>query len=102
MSPTGSHCRRGAHSHDSAAGLPQSLGRDSVGGSGVADDAGVQIVGVEPKDSPILNGGDPGPHKIQGIGPNFIPEVLDRGVYDEIVDVAFDDSIRVDVYILQL
>ena len=56
---------------------------------------GVQIVGVEPKDSPILNGGDPGPHKIQGIGPNFIPEVLDRGVYDEIVDVAFDDSIRV-------
>ena len=55
----------------------------------------VQIVGVEPKDSPILNGGDPGPHKIQGIGPNFIPEVLDRGVYDEIVDVQFDDAIRV-------
>ena len=56
---------------------------------------GVQIVGVEPKDSPILNGGDPGPHKIQGLGPNFIPEVLDRGVYDEIVDVEFDDAIRV-------
>ncbi len=56
---------------------------------------GVQIVGVEPRASPSLNGGDPGPHKIQGIGPNFIPEVLDRGVYDEIVDVAFDDSIRV-------
>ncbi len=55
----------------------------------------VQIVGVEPKDSPILNGGDPGPHKIQGIGPNFIPEVLDRAVYDEIIDVEFDDSIRV-------
>ena len=56
---------------------------------------GVGIVGVEPKDSPILNGGDPGPHKIQGLGPNFIPEVLDRDVYDEIVDVEFDDAIRV-------
>ncbi len=56
---------------------------------------GVKIVGVEPKDSPILNGGDPGPHKIQGIGPNFVPEVLDRDVYDEIVDVEFDDAIRV-------
>jgi cysteine synthase A len=55
----------------------------------------VTIVGVEPKDSPILNGGDPGPHKIQGIGPNFIPEVLDRGIYDEIIDAEFDDSIRV-------
>lgn len=56
---------------------------------------GVQIVGVEPKDSAILNGGDPGPHKIQGLGPNFVPEVLDRGIYDEIVDVEFDDAIRV-------
>jgi cysteine synthase A len=56
---------------------------------------GVQIVGVEPKDSAILNGGDPGPHKIQGLGPNFIPEVLDRHVYDEIIDVQFDDAIRV-------
>ena len=56
---------------------------------------GVQIVGVEPKDSPILNGGDPGPHKIQGLGPNFVPEVLDRDVYDEIIDAEFDDSIRV-------
>ncbi|MGL6234202.1 MAG: cysteine synthase A [Segniliparus sp.] len=56
---------------------------------------GVRIVGVEPKDSPILNGGEAGPHKIQGIGANFVPEVLDRGVYDEIVDVGFDDAIRV-------
>jgi cysteine synthase A len=56
---------------------------------------GVQIVGVEPKDSPILNGGDPGPHKIQGIGANFIPEILDREIYDEIIDVEFDDAIRV-------
>ncbi|MCV7224810.1 cysteine synthase A [Mycolicibacterium komossense] len=56
---------------------------------------GVQIVGVEPKDSPILNGGDPGPHKIQGIGANFIPEILDREIYDEIIDVTFDDAIKV-------
>ncbi len=56
---------------------------------------GVQIVGVEPKDSPILNGGDPGPHKIQGIGPNFIPEVLDRSIYDEIIDAQFDDAVAV-------
>ncbi len=56
---------------------------------------GVQIIGVEPVDSPILNGGDPGPHKIQGIGANFIPEALDRGIYDEIIDVAFDDAITV-------
>ncbi|MGV0835184.1 cysteine synthase A [Mycolicibacterium thermoresistibile] len=55
----------------------------------------VQIVGVEPLDSPILNGGEPGPHKIQGIGANFIPEVLDRDVYDEIIDAGFDDSITV-------
>lgn len=48
---------------------------------------GVRIVGVEPAESPILNGGQPGPHKIQGIGANFVPEILDRGVYDEIVDV---------------
>jgi len=48
---------------------------------------GVQIVGVEPAESPILNGGRPGPHKIQGIGANFVPEILDRSVYDELVDV---------------
>ena len=55
----------------------------------------MQLVGVEPADSPILTGGNPGPHKIQGIGPNFIPEVLDRDVYDEIIDVEFDDAVRV-------
>ncbi|MCV7191549.1 cysteine synthase A [Mycolicibacterium brumae] len=55
----------------------------------------VRIVGVEPKDSAILNGGEPGPHKIQGIGANFIPEVLDRDIYDEIIDVEADDAIRV-------
>jgi cysteine synthase len=54
---------------------------------------GVQIIAVEPVDSPILNGGKPGPHKIQGIGANFVPEILDTTVYDEVIDVSFDDSI---------
>ena len=48
----------------------------------------VQVVGVEPAESPILNGGVPGPHKIQGIGANFVPEILDTTVYDEIIDVT--------------
>jgi cysteine synthase A len=56
---------------------------------------GVQIVGVEPKDSPLLTEGTVGPHKIQGLGANFVPEVLDRDVYDEIVDVEVEDAIRV-------
>ncbi|ALO66582.1 cysteine synthase A [Arthrobacter alpinus] len=56
---------------------------------------GVQIVAVEPKDSAILNGGAPGPHKIQGLGANFIPEILDRDVYDEVLDATIEDSIRV-------
>ncbi len=56
---------------------------------------GVQIVGVEPKDSPLLTEGQAGPHKIQGIGANFVPEVLDREAYDEIIDVEIDDAVRV-------
>ena len=56
---------------------------------------GVQIVGVEPKDSPLLTEGTAGPHKIQGIGANFVPEVLDRDSYDEIIDVGLDDAVRV-------
>jgi cysteine synthase A len=55
----------------------------------------VQIIGVEPIDSPLLTRGEAGPHKIQGIGANFVPEVLDREVYDEIIDVRVDDSVRV-------
>jgi len=55
----------------------------------------VQIVGVEPKDSPLLTEGQAGPHKIQGIGANFVPEVLDRQAYDEIIDVELDDAVRV-------
>lgn len=56
---------------------------------------GVRIVGVEPKESPILTGGDPGPHKIQGLGANFVPEVLDPEVYDEIIDATFEDAVEV-------
>ncbi|THJ66978.1 cysteine synthase A [Arthrobacter echini] len=56
---------------------------------------GVQIVAVEPADSPILNGGAPGPHKIQGLGANFVPENLDRTAYDEVLDATVEDSVRV-------
>jgi cysteine synthase A len=56
---------------------------------------GVQIVAVEPADSPILNGGKPGPHKIQGMGANFVPEILDTSVYDEVIDASFEDSIDI-------
>jgi cysteine synthase len=54
---------------------------------------GVQIIAVEPEESPILNGGQPGPHKIQGIGANFIPEILDRTVYDEVIDINAETSV---------
>ena len=54
---------------------------------------GVKVVAVEPKDSPLLTEGRPGPHKTQGIGPNFIPEILDQDVIDEVIDVEFDDAI---------
>lgn len=56
---------------------------------------GVQVIAVEPVDSPILNGGKPGPHKIQGLGANFVPELLDTTVYDEVIDASFDDAIAV-------
>lgn len=55
---------------------------------------GIKIIGVEPAASPILNGGTPGPHPIQGIGANFVPNVLDRTVYDEVIDVSNEDALK--------
>lgn len=55
----------------------------------------VQVIAVEPLESPILNGGTPGPHKIQGIGANFVPPVLDTNVYDEVIDVNVDQAVEV-------
>lgn len=52
----------------------------------------VKIVAVEPEESAILNGGQPGPHKIQGIGANFVPEILDTEIYDEVIDINADTS----------
>jgi cysteine synthase A len=52
----------------------------------------VRVVAVEPEASPILSGGQPGPHKIQGIGAGFAPKILDTSVYDEIVKVSNDDA----------
>jgi cysteine synthase A len=53
---------------------------------------GVHIVAVEPQDSPVLSGGRPGSHKIQGIGAGFVPDVLDRGVIDEVFTVGSDQA----------
>ena len=53
----------------------------------------VQIVAVEPDASPVLSGGQPGPHKIQGIGAGFAPKILDTTIYDEIVKVSNEDSV---------
>lgn len=53
----------------------------------------IQIVAVEPTDSPVLSGGKPGPHKIQGIGAGFIPKTYDASVIDEIIQVKNDDAI---------
>jgi len=54
----------------------------------------VKIIAVEPEESPILNGGQPGPHKIQGIGANFVPEILDTSVYDEVIDVNAETAVK--------
>src|SRR5215204_1212584 len=57
---------------------------------------GLRVIAVEPEDSPVLSGGQPGPHKIQGIGAGFVPDILDRSVIDEVLTVsnqtAFDTS----------
>lgn len=55
---------------------------------------GVKIVAVEPAESPLLSGGQPGPHKIQGIGANFIPDILDRSVIDEVLPQSSDTAVE--------
>jgi cysteine synthase A len=53
----------------------------------------IRVVAVEPIDSPLLTEGKAGPHKIQGLGANFVPDILDREIYDEVIDVTLADSI---------
>jgi cysteine synthase A len=53
----------------------------------------IKVFAVEPKLSPILNGGAPGPHPLQGIGANFVPELLDTSIYDEVLDAEVEDSV---------
>ena len=52
----------------------------------------IQIVAVEPEDSPVLSQGKPGPHKIQGIGAGFVPEILNTKIYDQIIQVKNQDA----------
>jgi len=54
----------------------------------------IKIVAVEPKDSPVLSGGQPGPHKIQGIGAGFIPDILDKDVIDEVITVTTEQAFQ--------
>ena len=54
----------------------------------------IKVFAVEPAASPLLNGGAPGSHPLQGIGPNFIPPILDRSVYDEVIDAPSEEAIK--------
>jgi cysteine synthase A len=63
-----------------------------VGEALKARKASVQMIAVEPEDSPVLSGGVPGPHKIQGIGAGFVPEILNTGVIDEVLPIANESA----------
>ena len=63
--------------------------------------AGVTIIAVEPDASPVLSGGKPGPHKIQGTGTGFVPKVLNTEIYDEVIRVTDADAIAANrLYVL--
>jgi cysteine synthase A len=62
----------------------------------------IQVIAVEPAESPVLSGGNPGPHKIQGIGAGFAPAILDKSVYDEIVTVASEDALSMARHVARL
>ncbi|MGF9565385.1 cysteine synthase A [Neorhizobium sp. JUb45] len=62
----------------------------------------VKVIAVEPKESPVLSGGEPGPHKIQGIGAGFAPKILDTEIYDEIITVASADALETARHVARL
>ncbi len=66
-----------------------------VGAALKAKKPGLKMIAVEPENSAVLSGGPPGPHKIQGIGAGFVPEILDTGLVDEIIRIADDTAFRV-------
>jgi len=85
--------------HDTQGGVDALVSGIGTGGTitGVgqvlkARKPGVRVVAVEPSASPVLSGGSPSPHPIQGIGAGFVPEVLDTKIYDEIIQVSGDES----------
>jgi len=65
-----------------------------VGSALKAKNPNIKVIAVEPDLSPILSGGKPGPHKIQGIGAGFIPDILDTKVYDEVIQVSYEDAVN--------
>jgi cysteine synthase A len=68
----------------------------TVSGTGQAlkEKYGCRVIAVEPEGSPVLSGGQPGPHSIQGVGPGFVPETYDPAVVDEVIKVSDDDAFR--------